>query len=677
MYRQTIIQLATTLAVLGSAIFTNAHAQSNSSGELSSFDINSSSTQISFAHNTTPVLDSWAAGRLTENLVSDVDFRNLLRSVPVSDHSPAPTRAISESPTEIPARNMLSPIMVDDQVKPASFVEANGLRDNDAEGDGESEGDSESSKTEKLPKAETNSALVEVTEDDIGKKIEEQKKLITENDSLDESDKSAYLEQLNSASTWHQKAKNFRSNIEDLETKIANFDRDMAEQTKRLEAMSVDREIDPEATSDQLQSQLQEKRSELQEAKSKLAAVMSQLEKRETLTGQIPVKRNEALERVKKIEQGFTALADKPNDLAKQLSELALEAQKLATKNEIEALDIEVRRQEQVGKLLPIERDVLAKTVNRLEKEIEAWDAAFGKAREAEIEREKTEAKRIAMEAIKANPGLAELANRNKTLLVDRQALTEKIQDARAELQQVGVRQDDVDSKFKSLKQKIEKGMTTANGMLLVEHRQDLMQPMRSKVRINEITKEIQEVKLKEATLKEQREPLSNVEEFVKKLAAKHGLKREDVQQEEDDQKEVERKKENNKKYDDFIQMANELVTSQLEYIDNLDSDYDGYRTLLINVASENSLLVTKVNESRQYIDQNAIWLKSSSPVNVTTDFAKSQNGMFRFFSYEAWSNLAGQIKGRAISKPLESGLTAVVLIGIFIFNRRLKERHA
>ena len=430
----------------------------------------------------------------------------------------------------------------------------------------------------------------------------------------------------------------------------------MATQKDELEKMNSVRQIDPESTSEELQTQLQAKRTELQEAKTRFATILSQIDEREARIAQLPARQNSAQDRLKTIEQSFASLANKPEDVTMQLSILALETQKLATKNEVDALKAEVQRQEQVGKLLPVERDVLSRNVNRLETEIAEWENEFNIRRAREIEAEQTKAKRMAREAIESNPAFAELANRNKQLLEIWEKLTKKLKDTREEKQKVEDRNQDINKNFDSLKKKIEQGMTTANGMLLVEHRKDLMQPMQSQVRINEITKELQRVQNEKATLKDQREPLATTESFVADYAKRNNRPENDTS--------------------GFNEMVSKLAVTQLEYLDRLNGDYETYRGLLFAISNEHSALIKQIRESREYIDENAMWIQSSQPT-VLADFNKSKGGLSRFFDLTQWRQLAGTIKERIIGKPYESGIAAVLLMGVFIFNRRLGGQNA
>jgi DNA repair exonuclease SbcCD ATPase subunit len=648
----------------------------NSIGVDSYFGIETASNSQSFKQSK---LDS-SYSNLTSLALDRESFREFVRSVPTRDVAPMPLRAIPPKnvnayqgiavaeresaklrPLQLkalkPKPQLLQPIIVDSQVQLASLDTPAIDKDGTEEKSDSPEATATATETgDKSEPKQPASAIEEVTEDDLEKQIEAQKKLINENDSLDEPTKLAYQEQLNSASTWLQKAKTFRSSAEELQSKISDFDRDMATQKDELEKMNSVRQIDPESTSEELQTQLQAKRTELQEAKTRFATILSQIDEREARIAQLPARQNSAQDRLKTIEQSFASLANKPEDVTMQLSILALETQKLATKNEVDALKAEVQRQEQVGKLLPVERDVLSRNVNRLETEIAEWENEFNIRRAREIEAEQTKAKKMAREAIESNPAFAELANRNKQLLEIWEKLTKKLKDTREEKQKVEDRNQDINKNFDSLKKKIEQGMTTANGMLLVEHRKDLMQPMQSQVRIKEITKELQRVRNEKATLKDQREPLATTESFVADYAKRNNRPENDTS--------------------GFNEMVSKLAVTQLEYLDRLNGDYETYRGLLFAISNEHSALIKQIRESRDYIDENAMWIQSSQPT-VLADFNKSKGGLSRFFDLTQWRQLAGTIKERIIGKPYESGIAAVLLMGVFIFNRRLGGQNA
>jgi hypothetical protein len=193
--------------------------------------------------------------------------------------------------------------------------------------------------------------------------------------------------------------------------------------------------------------------------------------------------------------------------------------------------------------------------------------------------------------------------------------------------------------------------MTPANGMLLVEHKHNLMQPFESQAKIVDIKSELQTYRLAGLTLKEERGPLASPDELVRELVAQNSGMIVSPQ---------------------FEQMARELVTTRLNYLNDLENDYEEYRTVLTNHSNLLDKLIIKIAETRDYIDQKALWIRNANPI-AFSDLAKSKPALNSLFRFDAWRVLASAIKTRILRRPYETALGGFVMLGLFVVSRRLK----
>ena len=480
------------------------------------------------------------------------------------------------------------------------------------------------------------------------KRIQDQKQLLNENESLEEISKSAQLNQLSLASVSLQKAVTAQSLIDQRNAARDEFKNDLARKQGELAAPAKPMSPEEASTHEVLQLELQEKRQQLQEAKNKQSLIQSQIEQRDKRIIELPGLRTAATEQLRAIKQRLVELELQPHDLA---STLALNAQELAAKKEIESLDIESARQEQVGKLLPLERDVITRRIGTLEIEISAWETAYNRRREFEIAEQQRQAHEAWQKVIDADPRLADLAKGNQELANRRGELTEKIKKHNAELTEAQSTFDEIDSKLSTLRQKVETGLTPANGMLLVEHKHNLLQPFESQAKIVDIKSELQKYRLAGLNLKEERGPLASPDELVRELIDQTPGLRVSPQ---------------------FEQMAHELVTTRLNYLNHLEHDYEEYRTVLTNHSNLLDKLIIKIAETRSYIDQKALWIRNANPI-AFSDLVKSKSAFDSFFNLEAWGVLADAIKTRIFRRPYETALGAFVMLGLLVVSRRLQ----
>ena len=82
--------------------------------------------------------------------------------------------------------------------------------------------------------------------------------------------------------------------------------------------------------------------------------------------------------------------------------------------------------------------------------------------------------------------------------------------------------------------------------------------------------------------------------------------------------------------------------------------------------------MVNKVREVRQYIDKNALWIRSANPVSIA-DLEYSKNAIASFFEPAKWNELALNAKAKMAKRPYESALAGFIILGMFVVSRRLK----
>lgn len=627
-----------------------------------------------------PVIESWVQQRLSAETLTIDEFRRLARMIPTRDvDGLAPGRvaqrlrpiAVSdlESANALVGNALVGIVpqepdaTVDNLIQTVSFQEP--LTVPDAAGDDKSgvpqDQDRDSQGQTKSAQDESRLPAQVSPVETVKTLIEQQKKLINENESIDEVVKAAKLEQLNSASTAIQQATVSQALIDLRKSERENFTKELERLTQLRDNPIKPATPDQSRSSDNLGIELQEKRQLLQEQRTRLDNVKRLLEKREKRITDIPSLRTAVSNRLNTFQKRFEEFASQPDDQEKQFSTLALNAQQLAAQKENEALDIDLLYQEQFGRLWLLDRDVLSRNIKVFESEISQWESAISRRREVEVAEQQRQAREAQEMAIKADPSLKPLAHRNQELAQIRSELTNSIKTAGEEVKQVTAKFKETDAKLTSLKQISDTGkLTTSNGMLLVEHRRSLTPTFESQARIQEIKTELQIIRLANLKLTEEQEGLASTDEIVRELVNQYESQ----------------STPSSISLDRFEQLAHELATTQRTYLQNLEKDYDIYLKKLAEIETNRLSLINKIRETRDYIDEQALWIRSANPVSLLSDIPESQAALTAYFNGRSWFNLGQLARNRIVQRPYETAFAGFGLIGLLVATRRMRPTH-
>jgi hypothetical protein len=308
---------------------------------------------------------------------------------------------------------------------------------------------------------------------------------------------------------------------------------------------------------------------------------------------------------------------------------------------------------------LPLQKTLLSREITNLEIEIKAWESAYDASRKQEIEKQQEQALEAREKAIRADKALAELAIENEKLAQQRSDLTLKGHQCDERSAQTDARFNEIQSSLASVQGKVETSdhMTREHGIELVELRPSLMHTFESQARIEQITKELQEYRIKGLSLKEQSEQFAAPDELIKNLV---------------DQRGATNLTKTGLSDTEFEEMAAELIDTKLSYLKDLQNDYQTYRTNLTNERDRLVKLINKVREAFQYIDENALWVPSANPISFA-DLAKSKKAAHSFFDSDQWLDLFGHTKTRMSKRPYESALAGFITLAIVVVTRRLR----
>ncbi|MEM7452841.1 MAG: hypothetical protein AAF456_00670 [Planctomycetota bacterium] len=479
---------------------------------------------------------------------------------------------------------------------------------------------------------------------------------IARNDAqITDAERQSRLELLARASNELQKNETYVENSQKYKLELAEFPSEYEDLEVQLATEISARPLqipeDDDNAAASLQILLEDHRQRLHDERSKLNMVRHDIDIQRDRITEIPSIRSDTLDQLREVEERLaTATHD---DEVSTINHILLAARRLALANRLEMLDSEVKWQEWAGKVLPMRRDALLRRVKVIEEEVNTWQQAIANIKEEEIRRQAEQARQ---EAIAALPALKAIAERNHELTQQRIDITQKIRDVELEVNRVLNGIDDVEERLTTMRTRIEatEGATIGSGALLVENRRELLPPYESLARVREIKDELQALNLDVLHLQEEREPLAHTREFVEEL--------------------IRGQQANGLSQQQFSEEAQRMTEAKRNYLNDLIADFDTYRGLLSDVANNHETLAARTWEAREYIDQHALWIQSSSPVSLN-DVQPAMRGVAAFFAPAEWSKLGLELTDSLLHKPQRTALWVVSLLGLALFTNRIKPR--
>ncbi|MFK7768260.1 MAG: hypothetical protein AB8B55_13635 [Mariniblastus sp.] len=482
--------------------------------------------------------------------------------------------------------------------------------------------------------------------------VERQTKLVDENTTLDENTKADLKKIIVDTTQALQRAASLESGIETQKRAQREFPDTVASIRESLDSKMKSERPSDDLSSDQIKTQLLEKRQKLQQLKTDLANKESQIEKRDGRIQLLPELRTKADETVSQLEKKLASLAVKPEETKAQLELLRTRARLIEATLERESLENEALRQEQVGTILPMQRDNLIQNLSSLELEVSIWESEMNKHRESETKEQLADAKKKYDAAVSAAPALKKIAEHNKRLADTRIALTELMKTRVDEAKKVSGQHEKVTDRLSDLKQKFDDGIMPSNGTLLADLRESKLQPYRSQARIQEINSVLRQIRLNRAILQNEQETIVSAAQLVDRLVVNNDI---------GDKPEAK-------------EMATDLARTKIEYLKQVEKDYEGYTTNLTEVQRAHMTLINKMNELGEFIYENALWIQSVEPLD-SSDFKQARFAVGDFFGDKRnqWSNLFSTLTNRVINGKYATAFFGFLLLSVFVVSRRLR----
>jgi len=322
----------------------------------------------------------------------------------------------------------------------------------------------------------------------------------------------------------------------------------------------------------------------------------------------------------------------------------------LLLRSQLELNRVEQIRYEALNELFPLQKDVLTRAKNSIDKRIELWKTVLADARRDESARQAQEARE---KLRNAHPTLRDLAEDNSRLTLRRKELQEFLQTKVKELSNANATLSSVEQKFKNVTEKEERaGLTTAIGLLLRSQRWHLPAARGYRLQQQAAEEDIVRLQTEQMPLEDDRSDLSDIEAQVE---ASLSLVPADVAAN-----------------GELRQMTLELLSDRRHYLDDLLADYDSCLQTLAETDVTCRRLEKTIREYESYIDERVLWIRSATAVD-SGFIQKTWESVQLFATHRQWGPLAEFI---VLDVQVYWPLYGLVLIafGLIIgLNRRMR----
>jgi potassium-dependent mechanosensitive channel len=357
------------------------------------------------------------------------------------------------------------------------------------------------------------------------------------------------------------------------------------------------------------QEKLEEARKSMEawESRAKLRA-----ERRPQLPALIEATRKQLEELRKGLENAVHADAENPHLSTALRAEQQTQIQLLSA--QLDLYRIEQLRYEALQEMFPLQRDLLTRNRNALERKAERWKEVLSKARLKESERQRREARK---QLESTHPALRDIAERNSQLTQLRQEHLQLRGSWKTQQAKVNELLDATRQKFEDVQERVDRvGLTTAIGLTLRNQKGQLPDARVYARKGREAEQEFIRLQTEQLQLDDERRSLDDVEartaQIVKTIDAREVPDHE------------------------LHKMTYDLLIIQREYLDTLLADFDSSLTMLVDLDFSCRQLSSTVREYDSYIDERVLWIRSVPPVRLDI-VQKAANSIFGFFSHHQW----------------------------------------
>jgi potassium efflux system protein len=477
---------------------------------------------------------------------------------------------------------------------------------------------------------------------------------------LDEETRTRVIDQLRDAQAQLQNARAARESAAAFAGSIRTAPAETQQLRKQLdedvaavptaESMGID---DSTPLAD-LEQELATKLAEIAAAEARLAELETQI----ATQAERPAK---ARARIDELRSGMDELAT-TIDSAPPPGEppMLSEARKLAGQLKLSARTAELNRldQEIVSNSARLElakatRDIAARTLVNLRRELEVLQSAVNAKRQMTATQALQETALAELEAAGKHPAVRQIAEGNVELTRELPAVAADIERITGELSRIEDQARDIEQRLVRSKQRLEVGgVTQVIGRLFVDERRNLPQVSQYRAEVRERRRTLAEIGLAQVRIEEQRRELTPLDEHIEQVMS---TVRQDVT--------------GDGELAEIREEAERLLRTRRDLLAQVARTYTSYIRALGDLDIAQRRLLDAADEYKQFLDQNLLWIPSASPFWLQ-DVQNLGPAVAWALSPVSWSRTIGSVAEAFRYSPLEA-IAGLLLLGLVFYSRR------
>lgn len=303
--------------------------------------------------------------------------------------------------------------------------------------------------------------------------------------------------------------------------------------------------------------------------------------------------------------------------------------------------------------LMQAQRDSSDREVGEIRSRVELLQQAVNSRRQLAAEQARINAEEDELAVVGKHEVVRTIAERNRELTSELPAVAASIEQTTNELRRTNELAESIRQSIARSRTQLEVGgVTQVIGRVLIEERRNLPNVSQYLGDVRERRKILSRIGLAQVRIEEERRQLSSLDEAINKTMA-------DVVDE----------TLNAEKLVEVRESVGEFLANRRELLEQVANSYRTYLRVLGEVDAAQRTLLDKRDEYRQFLDQNLIWIPSTSLINRQT-ISDLSVATAAAISPSAWLGTADAL-WTGIRENLMGGLAALLLIALAAFSRR------
>ncbi|MEJ2591102.1 MAG: mechanosensitive ion channel [Candidatus Thiodiazotropha sp.] len=476
--------------------------------------------------------------------------------------------------------------------------------------------------------------------------VESAKSIVQSDKSLDDSQRSTALEMLTQTSSWLQQADKLQDDMKQLEDKVRNAPKLIAELQRKTNGNGQPDKIEAfiqKADLPSLELRISQDGLALSHAREQQKQQLDELSK--LLVGSKQI--NDQIDgHSKTLAQIKQDLGNLPQGEPKSLTtarRLSLESRQLLRQRELDLLKLKLGNLSLLTNLAQAQRDNSATEINRLQNDLDALNKAASALRETQATKAREAAEQLQEETANLPEPLKIVADENTSDRAELEQLVYREKQVTQTLANTKQQLDEIKTDFDNTRQRVEVvGSSQAIGSMLYRRREALPSFRTYSRSSAERKKEINSATDRQINIDELLRDRGDVQNMVQHIMQSLG----------NDLDPKEKTK--------LEELTQNLVQARREALNELQKVYSRYIAQLTSLDLAERQLVEVSSSYINYINDQLIWISSGTLLN----FSQLGDGLVWIFSPDKWLQLGSDLVKATAHRP---AMALLVVLAVYL----------